>query len=34
VGVDASTGMIEKAKEKEAYEELHELFLGKPDTFP
>jgi predicted TPR repeat methyltransferase len=28
VGVDASAGMIEKAKTKESYEELHELFLG------
>lgn len=34
VGVDASAGMIEKAKEKESYEELHELFLGTPETFP
>ena len=34
VGVDASAGMLEKAKEKEAYEELEELFLGRPDTFP
>ena len=34
VGVDASAGMLEKAKEKESYEELHELFLGRPDTFP
>jgi predicted TPR repeat methyltransferase len=34
VGVDASHGMIEKAKSKEVYNELHELFLGKPDTFP
>ena len=34
VGVDASAGMLEKAKEKEAYYELKELFLGKPDTFP
>lgn len=34
VGVDASAGMLEKAKEKESYEELEELFLGLPDTFP
>ena len=34
VGVDASAGMLEKAKEKESYESLQELFLGKPDTFP
>lgn len=34
VGVDASAGMIEKARAKGAYSELHELFLGRPDTFP
>jgi predicted TPR repeat methyltransferase len=34
VGVDASKGMLEKAKEKESYSELKELFLGLPDTFP
>jgi predicted TPR repeat methyltransferase len=34
VGVDASSGMLEQAKVKGAYEELHELFLGKPETFP
>jgi len=34
VGVDASAGMLEKAKVKGSYTELHELFLGKPDTFP
>jgi predicted TPR repeat methyltransferase len=34
VGVDASAGMIEKAKAKNSYTELHELFLGQPDTFP
>ena len=34
VGVDASKGMLEKAKEKDAYSELTELFLGLPDTFP
>ena len=34
VGVDASKGMLDKACEKQAYTELEELFLGKPDTFP
>lgn len=34
VGVDASKGMLDKAREKQAYSELHELFLGKPETFP
>ena len=34
VGVDASKGMLEKAKLKESYTELKELFLGRPDTFP
>lgn len=34
VGVDASKGMLERAKEKEAYTELEELFLGTPETFP
>ena len=34
VGVDASKGMLEKAKLKESYSELKELFLGLPDTFP
>lgn len=34
VGVDASAGMLEVAKQKGSYEELHELFLGKPETFP
>ena len=34
VGVDASSGMLEKAKDKDAYSELEELFLGLPDTFP
>ena len=34
MGVDASPGMLEKAKEKNAYENLQELFLGQPDTFP
>jgi len=32
--VDASKGMLDKAAEKQAYSELKELFLGKPDTFP
>jgi predicted TPR repeat methyltransferase len=26
--------MLDKAKEKNSYSELKELFLGKPDTFP
>lgn len=26
--------MLDKAAKKESYTELHELFLGKPDTFP
>ena len=34
VGIDASAGMIEKARTKNTYSELHELFLGRPDTFP
>jgi predicted TPR repeat methyltransferase len=34
VGVDASAGMLEKARSKGSYSELHELFLGQPDTFP
>ena len=34
VGVDASAGMLDKAREKNAYTDLHELFLGKPETFP
>lgn len=34
VGVDASVKMLEKAREKGAYKELDELFLGRPDTFP
>ena len=34
VGVDASAGMLERAREKNSYTELHELFLGSPDTFP
>lgn len=34
VGVDASKGMLEKSETKGVYSELHELFLGRPDTFP
>lgn len=34
VGLDGSAGMIEKAKEKACYAELHELFLGSPTTYP
>lgn len=34
VGIDASAGMLVKAGEKGVYGELHELFLGQPDTFP
>lgn len=34
VGIDASSGMLSKAAEKEVYSELEELFLGKPETFP
>lgn len=34
VGVDASKGMLDKAREKDSYSELKELFLGLPDTFP
>ena len=34
VGVDASKGMLEKAATKNAYSELVELFLGKPETYP
>jgi predicted TPR repeat methyltransferase len=34
VGVDASSGMLEKAKDKNSYSELKELFLGLPETFP
>ena len=33
-GIDASAGMIEKARTKGAYTDLHELFLGQPETFP
>ena len=34
VGVDASKGMLDKAAEKRVYNELIELFLGKPETYP
>ena len=34
VGIDGSAGMLEKAREKQNYKELHELFLGSPDTYP
>jgi len=34
VGVDASAGMLEKAKVKNSYTELVELFLGRPESFP
>ena len=34
VGIDGSAGMLEKAREKNCYKELHELFLGSPETFP
>ena len=34
MGVDASAGMLKRSEEKEAYSELHELFLGTPETFP
>jgi predicted TPR repeat methyltransferase len=34
VGVDASAGMLEKARVKGSYTDLHELFLGQPETFP
>ena len=33
-GIDASTGMLEKAREKGVYENLEELFLGKPESYP
>ena len=33
-GVDASAGMLERAKEKSCYRLLEELFLGVPETFP
>ena len=34
LGLDASSEMNTKAEEKRAYEELRELFLGKPESFP
>lgn len=34
VGVDASRGMLDQCKQKNAYIELNELFLGTPETFP
>lgn len=34
VGIDASSGMLEKARQKEVYSELHELYLGQPESFP
>lgn len=33
-GIDASAGMLEKARSKNVYDNLDELFLGMPDTFP
>ena len=33
-GIDASAGMLEQARKKESYRELHDMFLGKPETFP
>jgi len=34
VGVDASVGMMAKAKAKGSYKETIKLLLGKPETFP
>jgi len=34
VGVDASSGMLQKAQEKGVYTDLEELFLGRPESFP
>jgi len=34
IGIDASKGMLDTASKKQAYTELVELFLGKPETFP
>ena len=34
MGIDASSAMLEKSKEKEAYTELREMFLAKPESFP
>ena len=33
-GIDASSGMLEQAKSKNVYNELIEMFLGKPETYP
>ena len=33
-GIDASSGMIDCARSKGVYKDLHEMFLGKPETFP
>jgi 2-polyprenyl-3-methyl-5-hydroxy-6-metoxy-1,4-benzoquinol methylase len=33
-GIDASQGMLAESKQKEVYSKLHQVFLGKPDTFP
>ena len=33
-GIDASKGMIEQARQKHVYNTLHEMFLGKPDSYP
>ena len=34
IGIDASAGMIEQAKQKNCYDQIHQMFLGKPATFP
>ena len=34
VGVDASQGMLDVAKEKDCYTDLEKLFLGSPSSFP
>lgn len=34
IGVDASAGMIEVAKQKNCYDQIIEMFLGKPGTYP
>ena len=33
-GIDASPGMIEQARSKHVYTNLHEMYLGKPESFP
>ena len=33
IGMDASDGMIEKAKKKELYSEIHNNFLCRPEEF-